>query len=416
MDNPNLEQELDDLLDDIRKIIDDSVPPEPEVPQAEPEPIKKPSNAPAPTPAQPAFWTQQQKAPRHVARLQQDQAKAYADWLYEQGRQPQAQPSAESCVQNGPLPKNPPTQKKRKRHPFRNFVIVLLLLALLALTAAVLLLPNQPTASESLGSRRDGVSTILLAGTDLGGMRTDTLMLLTLDRPGRSLSLVSIPRDTLVNGSYTIPKINSVYGANNGGEEGIEMLLTRVSQCIGFRPDGYVLIELDAFVSLVDTLGGVEFNVPLDMYYNDPGQDLLIDLAAGAQTLNGQQAMGVVRFRSGYADADLGRVQVQRDFLSALIRQAVSITGVAKSPQLLQILLENTQTDLSTANFLWMAQTVLLANKTNLQTTTLPGNARMLYGGSYYVLDPALVVQTVNTYCNPYEAPITTDNLNIRQG
>ena len=86
-------------------------------------------------------------------------------------------------------------------------------------------------------------------------MRTDTLMLLSVSRPEKRLSLVSLPRDTLINGSYTVPKLNSVYAANNGGSEGIEMLLTRVAEVIGFRPDGYMLIELSAFVDLVDELG-----------------------------------------------------------------------------------------------------------------------------------------------------------------
>ena len=261
-----------------------------------------------------------------------------------------------------------------------------------------------------------GVSTILLAGMDQGGMRTDTLMLFSVNRTTRRLSLVSLPRDTLINGSYTVPKLNSVYAANNGGSEGVEMLLTRVGEIIGFIPDGYMLIQLDAFVELVDALGGVTFDVPVDMYYNDPSQGLYIDLAAGVQTLTGEEAMGVARFRSGYADADLGRVQVQRALLSAILDQAVSVKGVAKSPQLLNILLKNTDTDLTAANFLWLAESLLLADRSQIDTVTLPGSARYIGGVSYYVLDPASVVQTVNTYCNPYEADITLEDLTIRTG
>ena len=192
------------------------------------------------------------------------------------------------------------------------------------------------------------------------------------------------------------------------------MLMTRVQQCIGFRPDGYMLIRLDAFVELVDALGGVTFDVPVDMYYNDPAQELFIDLKAGTQTLTGEEAMGVVRFRSGYTDADLGRVQVQRDFLSALLKQAVSAEGIAKSPLLLQILMEHTDTDLTASHFLWMAESLVFCDRSDIQTATLPGTARNIGGGSYYVLDPDAVAQTVNTYCNPYETEITAADLEIR--
>lgn len=415
------EPSLDDLLADIHDLIDDEQTPEASRPLTaeditidfddlsygaytpEPEPAPKPK----------AYWTQTQKLPKHVAKLQQNQEQAYAEWLYAQDHRTAPEthhtrhvPEQEEEIQ--PIVK--------KKHRFRNALLVLLTLAILLFAAVAFLLPKQPQSDAGLGARRQGVSTILLAGTDQDGTRTDTLMLLTADRSNGMLSLVSIPRDTLVNGSYNIPKINSVYGANNGGAEGIEMLMTRVAECIGFRPDGYILIQMSGLEALVDTMGGVTFDVPVDMYYNDPTQDLFINLTAGRQTLSGKEAMGVLRYRAGYADADLGRVQVQRSFLSAAIDQLISLEGIAKAPQLLSVLLSHTDSDLTTAHYLWLAETALLADHGNIQTATLPGSARNIYGGSYYVLDPALVAQTVNTYCNPYQTEITTDHLTIRQG
>ena len=419
----DLEQELDDLLDDIHKMIDEDGEGElpdgemPELPDLSAylgEEFAEPSEnteTPAAEPEQKAkakHWTQNQKLPRHIAKLQMDEQQAYAEWLYAQGQK-------EAEEQVGVEEEEAQEPEKQKKHGFRNFVLILLAIALIALAVVVFVLPKQPVADAGLGARRSGVSTILLAGTDESGLRTDTLMLLTVDVSKGSLSLVSIPRDTLVNGTYAVPKINGVYAANSGGEEGIEMLMTRVSECIGFRPDGYMMIRLDAFVELVDALGGVRFHVPVDMYYNDPSQNLYIDLKAGLQTLSGEQAMGVVRFRSGYADADLGRVQVQRDLLSALVDQMVSVEGVMKSPQLLNILLEHTDSDLTVSNYLWLAERAAACDLRQVQTATLPGNARD-FGGSYYVLDPELVAQTVNAYCNPYEEAVTTAHLNIRQG
>ena len=436
MDQNPFDSELDALLDDLHRLLDDDaqadVPPEPDSFDYFDEP--EPPAAPAPEPQppvrnQPVRWTDRQRVPKHVAKLQQNQEQAYADWLYEQDRrgvEPPPPPEPEQPqgkrkrgrraepVYDYDIPAEQP--KRKKRHGLRNFLVFLLVLTLALVAVVVFVLPRQPRAELNRDTRRDGVSTILLIGTDQGGARTDTLMLLTADRPGRRLSLVSIPRDTLVNGTYSVPKINSVYGANNGGAEGIEMLLTRVEQCVGFRPDGYILIRLDAFVDVVDALGGIRFDVPVDMFYNDPSQDLYIDLAQGLQTLSGQEAMGLVRFRSGYADADLGRVQVQRQFLSALIDQAVSLKGVVKSPLLLRIFLNSTETDLTAGNFLWLAETALLADRSNIQTATLPGSPRVIGDGAYYVLDPASVAQTVSTYCTPYERDVTTGDLEIRQG
>ena len=447
------DQDLDALLQDLHHMLDDAPPEAPsddltdldlthlevETPAApmaasdveidyarfydEPMPEPDPEPAPPPPPSKPEkpkYWTQTQRLPKHVAKLAQNQEQAYADWLYEQGKREETPPadtyhrSLRHWPEDQEGEEAPPV--KKKRNILRTLVILLLLLALLAAAVVVFVLPRQPQGVSALGARKEGTSTILLAGMDESGMRTDTLMLLSVSRPEKRLSLVSLPRDTLINGGYTVPKLNSVYAANNGGSEGIEMLLTRVGEIIGFRPDGYMLIELSAFVDLVDELGGVTFDVPVDMYYNDPSQDLYIDLKAGTQTLTGKEAMGVARFRSGYADADLGRVQVQRDLLAAILNKAVSLKGTAKAPVLLNILLSHTTTDLTAANLLWMAESMLLVDLNAVETVTMPGNPQYLGGVSYYILDPASVAQTVNTYCNPYEQAVTTDMLSIRTG
>lgn len=304
---------------------------------------------------------------------------------------------------------------KKKRHRLLKLVIVLLVI-LAALAGISRLIAKQPVleGEHALGDRKSGVSTILLIGTDAGGTRTDTMMMMKLDNKEHTISLVSIPRDTLVNGSYSVPKLNGVYGINGGGEEGMEMLLQRVSECVGFYPDGYVMVNLEGFVDLVDIMGGITFNVPQDMYYNDPSQDLYIDLKAGEQKLDGKEAMGLVRFRSGYAQADLARVGVQRDFVSAAVDQWMGPGLLFKAPRLLAWLDTNVETDLSLRNVLWLAWAMVTADTDNMTTETLPGNAANINGGSYYVLSPYDVVNTVNESLNPYERDITVDDLYIR--
>lgn len=310
-------------------------------------------------------------------------------------------------------PEENKTPKKKKRSFGRKLgkVLLVLLLIFALLTGVLFLIAKQPVDANSDLARKRGNSTILLAGTDASGDRTDTIMLLNIDRKAGKLSLMSIPRDTKVNSTYTPHKINGAYGINGAGEQGMDALMEYVSECIGFRPDGYMLIDLNVFVELVDLMGGVRFDVPCDMYYNDPTQDLYINLQAGEQTLNGEQAMGVVRFRSGYAMADLERVNVQRDFLSAALHQWISVKNVWKLPKALSLLLDHTLTDLSGANLLWMAESVVLCGTGDMLMTTIPHG--LSSDGEYVLIDAQQTLDLVNASFCPYEQGITTDDLYI---
>lgn len=301
--------------------------------------------------------------------------------------------------------------RKKKHHVLRTILIVLLVLVLLAAATLLCLhfLAEQPMADHTR-ARRDGNCTILLAGTDESGDRTDTIMLLNINREEKRMSLMSIPRDTKVNSTYTPHSINIAYGVNGKGEEGMDSLMDYVADCIGFRPDGYVLVDLDVFVDLVDLFGGVNFDVPVDMYYEDASQDLYIDLHAGMQKLDGEQAMGLVRYRKGYADADIGRVSVQRDFMLAALDQWVSIRNAWKLPQTLSLLRKHSVTDLSARNLLWLAESVLICGTGDMEMTTIP----YYIGGNYVIVDASEdYLDLINENFNPYRREISWDDLNI---
>ena len=278
-----------------------------------------------------------------------------------------------------------------RRHPVRRalLAIVTVILALIVLAAA---LPQQPVRpTEQMPPRHVGMSTILLAGTDAGGARTDTLLLLTLDPLSHRMGLTSIPRDTYVDASYSVPKINSAYGAGGGGAAGMDELMDRVAGVTGFYPDGYLLVDLDTLETLVDRMGGVWFLVPMDMQYEDPTQDLSIDLKAGYQKLDGEHALQLLRFRSGYPQADLGRVEVQRDFLQAALHQWTRPFRLLRAPLLLPLLHRHTVTDLSGRQLLWVAEGLLLCH--SVSENTLPGMPKMIDGGSYFVPGSPAVVR-----------------------
>lgn len=314
----------------------------------------------------------------------------------------------------------PRRRKKSRKHLLLKILIAipLILLLLLAIAAAIIwFTAKPPAAADTLGARKDGCTTVLLAGTDVQGTNTDVLMVAYVNREDKSVRLLSIPRDTMVNRESDVPKINGAYYANGAGEKGMDALLDYVKDVIGYRPDGYVLLDLNCFEELVDKFGGLEFDVPVDMFYEDPSQDLLIDLPAGPQKLDGAAAMWLMRFRSGYANGDLGRVNIQQEFFKEALSQWVSAKNLAKLPSVLKLLKNNCETNLKTENLTWLAFSLFICRKGDFTCDTLPGDgvwvgesAGVLYG-SYYAEDTEAAAKLISGYYNPYDKEITANDL-----
>ena len=297
-----------------------------------------------------------------------------------------------------PEPGGKPKKKKRRRKGgFLRFLVTVVLLAIIA----VVLVGKAPVRNPDNLDRISGRSTILLCGTDEDGTRTDTILLLTIDRSEGSIRLLSIPRDTYAP-AYYVPKINSAYGAVGGGEKGMEQLMEQVKNVVGFMPDAYALVDLTAFVEAVDLLGGLDFDVPMDMDYDDPTQNLYIHLQAGEQHLTGEQLMWVVRFRSGYANADIGRTEVQRAVVKAAMKQWMRPQTLAALPGLWKIYQENLTTDLSARNLVWMARALLKGVGGDIEANVLPGYATMVGDASVYMIDTYAASAILPDY-SPYK-------------
>lgn len=268
--------------------------------------------------------------------------------------------------------------------------------------------------TEVPASHKEGFYNLLLCGTDDDGMRTDTIIIGRINTQDHTVALLSVPRDTLISGNYSVPKINSVFGANGAGEKGMEALASRLAQLLGFEVDGYVLINLDAFVELVDLVGGVEFDVPMDMDYEDASQDLYIHLKKGVQLLDGQQSMQVVRFRKGYATQDIQRTKTQQQFLQALANKCLSELNLGNIGEIAQIFMDNVTTNLSLGNIAYFGQELLKCDFDNMFSYTLEGEAVMVNGASCYAIYQNKTLEIVNEYFNPYETAITAANVSIR--
>ena len=267
--------------------------------------------------------------------------------------------------------------------------------------------------TEVPASHKEGFYNILIVGTDDDGTRTDTIMIARMDVKDHTVAIMSIPRDTLIESSMTVPKINGAYGYAGKGEKGIKNLKSHLSTLLGFEVDGYAIVNLNAFVELVDLVDGVEFDVPMRMYYSDPTQDLYIDLQEGKQLLDGEHAMQLVRFRKGYATQDIQRTQVQQQFLKALAKKCLNVVNLTKVGEMAEIFAKNVTTDLSVGNIAYFGQELLKCDFDNMFTYTLEGEAVMMDGVSYYAIYLHNTLEAVNEYFNPYEADITEGNVTI---
>ena len=269
--------------------------------------------------------------------------------------------------------------------------------------------PDRGTAFET--ERQDGVYTLLLAGSDDGTGNTDTIMVGRLDTVRHTANFVSIPRDTLINIDSPIRKINGVYWtAVYSGADGSEALRRHVKKLTGFDVDCYAVIELDAFQRAVDALGGIWYDVPQRMYYEDGP---VIDLEPGYQLLNGEQAMWLCRFRSGYVNGDLDRIKVQHDFLKAAADQFLQLGSIPNIPEVASILAESMDTNMTASNMAWFARQLLRCRSEDIRFFTAPNTPAYVHDLSYTFLDLYNWIQMINDCLNPSAQPVSEGQLDL---
>ena len=276
-------------------------------------------------------------------------------------------------------------------------------------------LPEEQSAPAETApaGRTDGVYTLLLAGLDRASGCTDTILVGRLDTGRHRLDLVSIPRDTLVNLDWSVRKINAVYaGTANAGGDALEGLRREIRRLTGFAPDCCAVVDLDVFVQAVDLIGGVDFEVPAPMHYEDSAQGLSIHLEPGLQHLDGRQAMGLVRFRSGYVNGDLDRVDVQQSFLRAAAEQFVSIGNIPNLRALAALVAEHTDTDLTAANVAYLLRQTLLCGG-EIHLSVMPVTPVELHGISYVFVELEPWLERINESLDPFDLPVTAANLDL---
>jgi LCP family protein required for cell wall assembly len=245
------------------------------------------------------------------------------------------------------------------------------------------------TELERLVDASDRINVVAFG---IDGGRADTIMFVSYSPSDQLLDVISIPRDTYhaVEGHNLSgqKKINAVYGfKENGGSVGMK---GAVSSVLNVPVDHYIKLNYRGVANIVDVLGGVEVNVFKHLKYDDPWSNppLHIDIPAGRQVLNGDNAIKYLRWRKNNdeaGDGDIGRIQRQQDFVIAAAKKAFSF----KLPVVIKTTFSYIRTDMELDKMLYYGTTATDFNFSNLKTYKLPGDVTNISRVSYLLHDPA---------------------------
>lgn len=301
--------------------------------------------------------------------------------------------------------------KNKKKHIFLRIILILLLIILILAGIFVYKWQKNGGGVEGVikttlgydeNKQLDKIYCLLLGQSQ---NLTDTIMIASYDQKSQEAALLSIPRDTFVgeNKAYAggYDKINAIY------QTGVENLLEDVRDITGIDVQYYLKVDTEALKVLVDKIGGVYFDVPIDMHYTDKKQDLYIDLKAGYQLLDGDKAEQVVRFRHNsdgstypaeYGGEDLGRMKTQRAFLTELLNQTIEKMDINKVFDFMAIAEEYVETNLDFNVLKDYIPYLFDFDIDNLKTATLPGIAEQasVTGTWIYSVDEEEAEEVIN--------------------
>ena len=232
---------------------------------------------------------------------------------------------------------------------------------------------------------------------------TDTIMVAKYSPSTGNAALLSIPRDSFVgsnpNTATASDKINSKYQISP------QRTIDAVNELTGLNLKYYITVDTKALRDLVNAIGGVYFDVPIKMDYDDSSQDLYIHLEPGYQLLDGQKAEWLVRFRHNnngtsysceYGDNDLGRMRTQREFLMAVAKQTLRLENITKINDILNVIEQEVETNIDFDTMMEYAPALLNINADNIQTGMLPGTAQYCNGVAVYLVDEDEAKELVN--------------------
>ena len=283
-----------------------------------------------------------------------------------------------------------------------------------------------------------GKINVLLMGVDVDGLRTDAIMLASIDTDAKQVNMLSIPRDTRMYIGNRFQKINAAHAfiGENGEIGGPTATCEAVTRITGIPINYYVDFSFDGVAHVINELGPIEFEIPdlygdgVGMVYDDPVQSLHINLPPGKYGgdnadypgLNGSQAVWLMRYRHGNADPDTGkfrgytngdsdRVAMQQKFLKAVIDQKVNAGLILKIPAIFKAISTEIKTNFTISDIINYSKFITDFTSESIHAYSLPGE----YGidpknGDVWIVDMDATRELVETVFGYDASNITTGN------
>ena len=235
---------------------------------------------------------------------------------------------------------------------------------------------------------------VLILGKDYDSNRTDAIICVYFDNEKGRVSTLQIPRDTYVtDGDYQgrinnlLPRYKTVAeeaGAADPMDTGIRKLMAKIRSDFGVSLDNYVFLDSKGIAALTDALGGVTLDIPMDIDYTDEDRGIDLHLDEGVQKLDGETAAMFLRYRQGYPQADLGRINAQKLYAAAMLDKLMNFKSVTSAATVMEALASYVKTDLTAEQVLALTTTLCLTDSSRVVMYTLPGNGVTVNGASYY--------------------------------
>ncbi|MCL2391748.1 MAG: LCP family protein [Oscillospiraceae bacterium] len=293
--------------------------------------------------------------------------------------------------------------------------------------------PEQPSSVPAVNAAvqdvgDDRVFTFLVFGMD-EGYNADVIMAVTFDTSNQTLEVVSIPRDTLVNVPWNLKLANSIpsnmrhrYRAITNRDErealAMQASVEMFADILGFEVDFWVSVNMRAFTTLIDAVGGIDFYVPVNMRYTDRAANLNINFSRGMHHgLTGQQALEILRFRS-FATGDIARINVQQQFLTAAVEQILENRASLGTPanilRLAEIAINQVRTNISLSNMAWLGREFMQLNPEHVRFATIPHTMNdAIAGRGYIVINLDEWMEMLNERINPFSNDKVPEDLSI---
>lgn len=246
-----------------------------------------------------------------------------------------------------------------------------------------------------LGHNKDTVNhldTVYVVVTGESQNLTDTIMVCAFNPKQSKLVMMSVPRDTYTgqnkNKATASDKINTLYNKSP------DTLINKINSITGLDLKYYINVDTKGLRELVDSIGGIYYEVPIDMDYDDDTQDLYIHLKAGYQLLDGNKAEQLVRFRhnndgtsypASYGDNDLGRMRTQREFLKELLKQMKNKHLILNLNKYINIAKNNVETNVDMDKMKHYIPYLIDFNLEDLDSCSLPGEPEKCNGVWLYI-------------------------------